>query len=234
VAFALASKAFALAVGENEGVLTKARWAPLPLALLSLLLLLPPLLEMGLGIAIVLLYLTYPALIRARERPPLDILYHGSRYALLFLFGHAGQPFTDLTLRGVLLLFLFGVSGELLAGLGASRPVVGGTASLLGPRLTRLLVATLVFTATLLGGLLFSHLFDLPPPVGMSLPVPLILSLPLALYISRPVVRGVASPGGVVRRRELVLSTLMVVAILPVPRLHGSTSTSTPLVRTTP
>jgi hypothetical protein len=56
---------------------------------------------------------------------------------------------------GVLLLFLFGVSGELLAGLGASRPVVGGTASLLGPRLTRLLVATLVFTATLLGGLLF-------------------------------------------------------------------------------
>jgi hypothetical protein len=168
---------------------------------------------MGLGIAIVLLYLTYPALIRARERPPLDILYHGSRYALLFLFG---------------------VSGELLAGLGASRPVVGGTASLLGPRPTRLLVATLVFTATLLGGLLFSHLFDLPPPVGMSLPVPLILSLPLALYISRPVVRGVASPGGVVRRRELVLSTLMVVAILPVPRLHGSTSTSTPLVRTTP
>jgi hypothetical protein len=70
VAFALASKAFALAVGENEGVLTKARWAPLPLALLSLLLQLPPLLEMGLGIAIVLLYLTYPALIRARERPP--------------------------------------------------------------------------------------------------------------------------------------------------------------------
>lgn len=220
VAFALASKAFALAVGERERVLTKARRASLPLALLSLLLLLPlPPLDIVLGFAILLLYLTYPALIRARERPPLDILYHGSRYALLFLFGHAGQPFTDLTMMGVLLLFLFGVSGELLAGLGASRPVSRSTASLLGPRPTRLLVATLIFTATLLGGLLFSHLFDLPLQVGVSLPIPLILSLPLALYISRPVVRGVASPGGVVRRRELVLSTLMVVAILLVPPL---------------
>ncbi len=218
VSFAISSKAFALFAGENERFFTHLRWAAVPLAVLSLviLLLLPPA-EILLGVIVMLLYVNYPRLLKAREKSPLDIIFHGSRYALLFWLGYMGA-FSLASGAGLVVVFLFGVSGELLVGLrnqGAWRT----TASKLGTAGTVRVVNILSFLLIVLGSLLFSQEVDFPLIVaGLAIPIPLIIGVVLGLFIMWPVslVKSFHAPLSV-RRREVVAIALVVLIIIGIP-----------------
>ena len=107
ITFAISSKAFALFAGENDRFFVHLRWASVPLAALSLVILpfLPPI-DAVIGAVVMVLYLNYPHLVKAREKSPLDVIFHGLRYALLFWLGYNG-PLTLAGATGVLVVFLF-------------------------------------------------------------------------------------------------------------------------------
>jgi hypothetical protein len=222
LSFALSSKAFALFAGENERFFVHVRWAAIPLAALSLaiLLFLPPM-DMILGVAVMLLYINYPHLIKARESSPLDILFHGLRYGLLFWLGYVG-PATLASVTALAVIFLFGVSGELLVGLrgqGAWRT----TASRLGAASTVRIVNTLTFALVLLGSLLFSQEVNFPLVLaGREVPIPLLVGVLLAVFIMRPISlpRSRRAPLSV-RRREVVAIALVGLVLVSTPLLTG-------------
>src|SRR5579863_1170052 len=69
VAFALSSKCFALFAGANERFFVRLRWAAVPLAAISFAILaFQPPEYWVLGGAVMLLYLNYPLLLKAREK----------------------------------------------------------------------------------------------------------------------------------------------------------------------
>ncbi|MGD0637090.1 MAG: hypothetical protein ABSA72_03505 [Nitrososphaerales archaeon] len=220
ITFAVSSKAFALFAGENERFFSHMRWAALPLAALSvvLLFLLPPL-DIVLGAAVMLLYVNYPRLIRARERSPLDVIFHGLRYALLFWLGYGGSA-TLASATAVTVVFLFGVSGELLVGL-RNQGTWRTTASVLGTASTVRIVNILTFLLMVLASLVFSEEVNFPLVVGpVAIPIPLIVGALLALFIMRPVSlgRSLLAPLSV-RRRELVAIALVVLVLVSTPAL---------------
>jgi hypothetical protein len=220
VAFAITSKGFALFVGENERFFTHLRWAALPLAAVSLviLLFLPPL-DIVLGAVVMLLYLNYPRLVKARERSPLDILFHGLRYALLFWLGYGGSV-TLASATALSVVFLFGVTGELLVGL-RSHGSWRTTASVLGTASTVRIVNTLTFLLMVLGSLLFSQEVNFPLILGgVALPIPLLIGVLLALFIMRPVSLGRSFLAPLsVRRREVVAIALIALVLISTPLL---------------
>jgi hypothetical protein len=220
IAFAVSSKAFALFAGENERFFSHMRWAALPLAGLSvvLLLFLPPL-DIALGAAVMLLYVNYPRMIKAREKSPLDVIFHGLRYALLFWLGYGGFA-TLASATAVAVVFLFGVSGELLVGL-RNQGIWRTTASVLGTATTVRVVNALTFLLMVLASIVFSQEVNFPLLVGpVAVPLPLIVGALLALFIMRPVSlgRSLIAPLSV-RRRELVAIALVALVLVSTPAL---------------
>jgi hypothetical protein len=220
IAFAVSSKAFALFAGENERFFSHMRWAALPLAALSvvLLFLLPPL-DIALGAAVMLLYVNYPRLIRAREKSPLDVIFHGLRYALLFWLGYGGLAALA-SATAVAVVFLFGISGELLVGL-RNQGTWRTTASVLGTASTVRVVNVLTFVLMVLASLVFSQEVNFPLVVGaLAVPIPLIVGVLLALFIMHPVSlgRSLIAPLSV-RRRELVAIALVALVLVSTPAL---------------
>jgi len=220
LAFAVSSKAFALFAGENERFFTHLRWAALPLAALSvaMLLFLPPV-DILLGAAVMLLYLNYPRLIRAREKSPFDILFHGLRYALLFWLGYGGRV-TLASATALSVVFLFGVAGELLVGL-RSQGSWRTTASILGAAATVRIVNVLTFVLMVLGSLVFAQEVNFPLVLGpVAVPIPLIIGALVALFIMRPVALGRSRHAPLsVRRREIVAIVLVALVVVSTPAL---------------
>lgn len=218
ILFAVASKSFALFAGENERFFAHVRWAAIPLAVVSLVILafLPPL-DWLLGGVVMLLYWNYPRALRAREKSPLDVLFHGGRYSILFWMGYSGQV-APVALIGASLVFLFGVSGELLVGL-RTRTNWKTTASRLGTARTVRLVNVAAFLLIVLGSLIFSSVIDFPLMVGgFGIPVPLLVGICVAAFIVRPVShrKSTAAPLSV-RRREVLVLALVGLVILGLP-----------------
>lgn len=218
LAFAVSSKVFALVIGENKRLFAHSRWAALPLAVLSLFtLLFLSAGEMVLGVVVMLLYLSYAQLIRTRERSPLDVLTHGARYAVLFWMGYYGA-LNLLSATAITMVFLFGVSGELLVGL-RSNPQWKTTASRLGTARTVRVVNLLIPALIILGSFLFSQEVDFPLIVaGVAVPVPLLAGIALAVFVTLPVSIGKSLHAPIsVRKRELIalLICLAVFAAIP-------------------
>lgn len=218
VAFAVTSKVFALVSGENQRLFVHSRWAALPLAVLSLaILLFLPAVEMFLGVVVMLLYLCYPNVIRARERSPLDVLFHGTRYALLFWMGYYGG-LNALSAIALTMVFLFGVTGELLVGL---RNVQGWrtTASRLGKVRTVRVVNILVPVLIVLGSLIFSLEVDFPLRVGsFSIPVPFLAGLAIAAFLTHPVSVDKSHHAPIsVRKRGIIALGLCLLVLVGVP-----------------
>ncbi|MDA4112974.1 MAG: UbiA family prenyltransferase [Thaumarchaeota archaeon] len=216
--FAITSKAFALFVGENERFFVHLRWASVPLAALSLviLLFLPPI-DAVLGAAVMVLYLNYPRLIKAREKSPLDIAFHGLRYALLFWLGFNGA-LTIVSATGVLVVFLFGVTGELLVGL-RNQGKWTTTAWRLGTTSTVRITNILTFVLMVLASALFSQEVNFPLFIaGIAVPIPLLVGVVLALFIMRPIShkRSVQAPLAV-RRREVLVIALVALVLVSTP-----------------
>lgn len=230
IAFAITSKTFALFAGENERFFTHVRWAAPPLALVSVVILafLPPLYWV-LGGAVLLLYWNYPRALRARERSPLDILFHGTRYAILFWLGYAGRV-DAIALAGASIVFLFGVSGELLVGL-RSTAKWRTTASRLGILNTVRVVNVLAFMLILLGSLVFAEEVNFPLEVGgFGIPVPFLIGLVMAVFIVQPVSRHRSWSAPLsVRRREVLVLLVLGLFLVGVPL-----GTRVNLVRTAP
>jgi hypothetical protein len=218
IAFAITSKSFALFAGENERFFVHLRWAAIPLAVVSVAILffLQPL-DIVLGSAVMLLYLSYPRLLKARERSPLDVIFHGTRYALLFWIGYGGAP-DALGLAGASVVFLFGVSGELLVGL-RSNGQWKTTASKLGVTRTVRVVNVLAFALILLGSFIFSESVNFPLEIGkVGIPIPLLLGLAIAIFITGPVTRNRSWKAPLsVRRREVLVIGLVVILLIGVP-----------------
>lgn len=218
IAFAVTSKSFALFAGENERFFTHLRWAAVPLAVASVAILafLPPLFWI-LGGVVMLLYWNYPRSLRAREKSPFDVLFHGGRYSILFWMGYSGQ--VDLgAIVGASLVFLFGVAGELLVGL-RSTANWKTTASRLGIQRTARLVNVLAFVLIVLGSLVFSTVIDFPLIVGgYGIPVPLLIGVCIALFITRPVSRHKNHVAPLsVRKREVLVLAVVGLIILGIP-----------------
>jgi hypothetical protein len=219
VAFAISSKVFALVIGENKRLFAHSRWASLPLAAISLVILLfLPVPEIALGVAVMLLYLSYPQLIKARERSPLDVLFHGLRYAVLFWMGYYGG-LNLLSATAILMVFLFGVTGELLVGLRSNQEWKT-TAVRLGTANTVRIVNILIPALIILGAFLFSLEVDFPLLIeGVALPIPLLMGIALAIFMTRPVSIGRSHRAPIsVRKREIIslLVCLMIIVALPV------------------
>ena len=218
--FAITSKAFALFVGENDRFFVHLRWASVPLAALSLfiLLFLPPI-DAVLGVAVMVLYLNYPRLIKAREKSPLDIIFHGLRYSILFWLGYSGT-LTIVSATGILVVFLFGVTGELLVGL-RNQGQWRTTAWRLGTASTVRIVNILTFGLIVLASALFSQEVNFPLLIaGIGVPIPLLVGVVLALFIMRPVShkRSAQAPLSV-RRREVVVISLVALVLITTPLL---------------
>ena len=218
VSFALSSKAFALFAGENERFFARMRWAAIPTAALALVVLvfLPPV-DVVLGAVVMLLYLNYPRLLRARERSPFDVVFHGLRYALLFWLGYGGAV-GGASVTAASVVFLFGITGELLVGLrnpGTWRT----TASRLGTASTVRIVNILTFALIVLGSLLFSEEVDFPVVLGpLAVPIPLLIGVVLALFMMRPVSLGRSTHAPLsVRRREVVAIAVVALLIVSIP-----------------
>ncbi len=218
VAFAITSKVFALVIGENKRLFAHSRWAALPLAVLSIFaLLFLPAAEIVLGVVVMLLYLSYPQLIMARERSPLDVLTHGTRYAILFWMGYYGG-LTLLSATAISMVFLFGVTGELLVGL-KSDPAWKTTASRLGTVRTVRIVNLLIPALIILGSFLFSLEVDFPLLVGgIAVPVPLLMGIVLAAFMTRPVSIGKSHRAPIsVRKREIISLLICLTILVAVP-----------------
>jgi hypothetical protein len=232
VAFAVCSKIFALVIGENKRLFAHSRWAALPLAVLSLLTLLllsPP--EAVMGVIVMLLYLSYPQLIRAREKSPLDVLFHGTRYAFLFWMGYYGG-LSLLGITAVSMVFLFGVAGELLVGL-KSDPEWRTTASRLGTQATVRIVNLLIPALIVLGSFLFSLEVNFPLLVGaVAVPVPLLFGIAVAAFVTLPISLGKSHHAPIsVRKRELIALLICMMVVVGVPlgtRVDLSQSTPQP------
>ncbi|MDG6925683.1 MAG: hypothetical protein JRN09_03930 [Nitrososphaerota archaeon] len=220
IAFAVASKSFALFAGENERFFAHLRWAALPLAAFSLVILslLPPV-DWVLGAFILLLYWNYPRLLKAREKSPLDILFHGGRYALLFWLGYGGA-LTAAAVAGAAVVFLFGVAGELLVGLRSTGDWKT-TASVMGRNGAVRLVNILSFSLIVLGSFIFSQVVDFPLRLaGVGVPVPLLIGLAIAVFISQPVSLGKSWSAALsVRRREVLVIIIIVIMLVGIPAL---------------
>jgi hypothetical protein len=218
VAFAISSKVFALVIGENERLFAHSRWAALPLAVLSLLtLLFLSAEEMVLGAFVMLLYLSYAQVVRAREKSPLDILFHGARYAFLFWMGYFGG-LTLLSATALSMVFLFGVTGELLVGL-RSDPDWKTTASRLGMVKTVRIVNLFIPVLIVLGSFLFSLEVDFPLLVGgIEVPVPLLAGVALAAFMTHPVSVSKSRHAPIsVRKREIVALLMCLAVFIAVP-----------------
>jgi hypothetical protein len=220
VAFAVTSKAFALFAGENERFFAHLRWAAVPLAAASLVILvfLPPV-DWALGVFIMVLYWNYPHLLKARENSPLDVVFHGGRYALLFWLGYGGA-LTAAAVAGATVVFLFGVAGELLVGLRSTGDWKT-TASLLGRTSTVRMVNLLSFSLIVLGSFIFSQVVDFPLRVaGVGIPVPLLIGIAIAVFISQPVSLGRSWSAALsVRRREVLVFVFIIVILVGIPGL---------------
>jgi hypothetical protein len=166
-----------------------------------------------------LLYVNYPRMIKAREKSPLDVIFHGLRYALLFWLGYGGFA-TLASATAVAVVFLFGVSGELLVGL-RNQGIWRTTASVLGTATTVRVVNALTFLLMVLASIVFSQEVNFPLLVGpVAVPLPLIVGALLALFIMRPVSlgRSLIAPLSV-RRRELVAIALVALVLVSTPAL---------------
>jgi hypothetical protein len=218
VAFAVTSKAFALLVGENERFFSRLRWLSVPIAVLSVAILVTlPLTQVALGSAVMILYFLYPRFLNARERSPLDVLFHATRYSIIFWLGYAG-PATLVSLTALSIVFLFGITGELLVGL-RSKSDWRTTASRLGVTSTVRVVNLLTFSLIILASVTFSQVVDFPLRLGLiSLPVPFLVGVSAAAYISRPVSlrRSWTAPISV-RKRELIVLLLIVSTLVLLP-----------------
>ena len=145
---------------------------------------------MLLGAVVMVLYLMYPRILKARERSPFDVLFHGSRYTIIFWLGYAG-PVAAVSVSAAVIVFLFGVSGELLVGLRNAGRWGRTTASRLGVPNTVMIVSILSFVLILLASILFSQIVDFPLLVGsVAIPVPLIVGVIMAVFLTRPVNTG--------------------------------------------
>lgn len=218
IGFALTSKTFALFAGENERFFKHLRWASVPLAIASLVFLaFLPVQDMVLGVAIMLLYLNYPRLLKARERSPLDVLFHGTRYAILFWIGYGGAV-TGTSIAAASIVFCFGVAGELLVGL-RNNGKWKTTASIIGIASTVRIVNVLTFVLILLGSYLFSTVVNFPLLIGgVSIPVPLLIGIVVALFITRPVSRHKSWIAPVsVRRREILVIAIVTLLFVGIP-----------------
>jgi hypothetical protein len=220
IAFAVSSKSFALFAGENDRFFAHLRWGAVPLAALSLIILvfLPPV-DMVLGLAVMLLYVNYTRLLKAREKSPFDILFHGSRYAILFWLGYGGA-LNAISLAALSVVFLFGVAGELLVGL-RSNDKWKTTASLIGITRTVRLVNILTFALILLGSFIVSQAVDFPLELGrVGIPIPLLMGLVIAIFITGPVSRSRSWSAPLsVRRREVLVLAVVVLLLVSVPLL---------------
>ena len=220
IAFAVTSKTFALFAGENERFFIHLRWAAIPLAVVSVIILafLPPI-DWLLGGSILLLYLNYPRLLKAREKSPLDVLFHGGRYGLLFWLGY-GSAFAAAAVAGVLVVFISGVAGELLVGL-RSEGKWKTSASRLGVTSAVRVVNILVFVLFILGSFIFAEVVNFPLMVGgVGIPVPILAGIVIAVFITRPVRFGKSRFAPLsVRRREIIVIAVVAVLIVGLPLL---------------
>ncbi len=147
------------------------------------------------------------------------MIFHGLRYALLFWLGYGGLV-TLASTTAVTVVFLFGVSGELLVGL-RNQGTWRTTASVLGTATTVRVVNALTFLLIVLASLVFSDEVNFPLVVGsLAIPVPFLIGVLLAVFITRPVSlgRSLLAPLSV-RRRELVAIALVALVLVSTPAL---------------
>jgi 4-hydroxybenzoate polyprenyltransferase len=173
-----------------------------------------------LGLALVFLYATYSWHIRAKARPPLDILYHGLCLALLGMMGYLEYGSFDMTcfLFGSLAFFLSATSQILqeVRDYETDRKMLKTTVTQLGKK--KSLILSLLFLASAQGMFFLLLLHD-------AFPLGILILSPFAYFIVAPIIRAIHKVGyekeelEEIRRRRLFL-ILLAITFLILGRLN--------------
>lgn len=223
--FVLISKCFALLV-EKYGELTKYILF-LGLVSFTITYCFPSLFHVFIGALILIIYYTYSKVVVARERFPLNILYHGFRYVLLYVLGYGVIGLGSIvSLLGIITVFTLGIAGEFLAGFnrGSSLKL---TVSAIGVRNTKILIVILLFIAFILGSFILNIVFEFPLNMfSYVIPAYTPLSTILWLIVAKTIWASSEEVFNAVRRKEFFIVFLTIALILTLNQLGNITYTT--------
>ncbi len=216
--FALTSKLFAIMFVEDRNASKKMKICSIiALALTILLLKEFSSFEMIIGFLILMLYCLYPI---SNGKTPFDIIHHALRYVLIFILGYGEQTFNDETaLLALLMIALFSLAGELLAGLRWDRNFSKSTVSFLGIKKSLMIIISLIFVTSFLASYVFNKAFEFPIQFNRTfIPFYIIPALALGLYLTKPLVKALNEKNidafHLIRKKEIKVMILMSLLVL--------------------
>jgi len=168
-----------------------------------------------LGLAIIILYLTYSWIIRAKARPVLDIAYHGFCLALLATIGYTEIGPLDLKcILYVSIIFLLSSMSQILQEIRdykTDKTMIKTTVILLGKRRSLILCLALIIST-------FPFVFLLI--LKGLIPFELLFLTPLTYFIIAPIVRTLLNEAyeekmlTEIKERRLILIGILITALI--------------------
>ena len=168
-----------------------------------------------LGIVVIFLYFTYSWIVRAKARPVLDILYHGSCLAILVTMGYTEyRSFNIVCLLLASLVFFLSAISQILQEVRdyeTDRKVVRTTAVLLGRK--RSLILCLAFFTSAFAIFLLLLFYG-------AIPFEILLLSPLAYFIMAPIIQSIGNEEyedktlRKIRERRLIMIAALIVTLI--------------------
>lgn len=175
-----------------------------------------------LGLLTLFLYFTYSWVVRAKARPILDIVYHGSCPAILAIMGYTKYRTFDATcLLLASTMFLLSAVSQILQEVRdyeTDRKTIKTTVTLLGKR--KSIILCLAFCASA---------FTISLPLfHIAVPYQILLLSPLAYLVIPPIIQAIHNEDHVdrmlrkIQEKRLILDFAIVIAVLAVLFLRVS------------
>ncbi len=168
-----------------------------------------------LGLAIIILYLTYSWIIRAKARPVLDIAYHGFCLALLATIGYTEiGPLDIKCILYISIIFLLSSMSQILQEIRdykTDKTMIKTTVILLGKRRSLILCLALIIST-------FPFVFLLI--LKGLIPFELLFLTPLTYFIIAPIIRTLLNEAyeekmlTEIKERRLILIGILITALI--------------------
>lgn len=175
-----------------------------------------------LGLVTVFLYFTYSWIVRAKARPILDIVYHGSCPALLAIMGYTEyRPFNATCFLLASMVFSLSAVSQILQEVRdyeTDGKMIKTTVTLLGKRRSLILCLAFCASAFIIFTLLFFY---------VVVPYQILLLSPLAYIIIIPIIRAVHNEDYVdrmlreIQEKRLVVNFSIIIVLLAALILKG-------------
>lgn len=190
------------------------------LAISIFLLMLLPSRIVPFGMAGLFLSLTYSWGVRAKFKPPIDVVYHGSMFALPFLMGYLlYRPLDENCLLGSFSICIVGAVAELMQEIrdhDVDTAWGKTTATVLGKKKSLTLCLLLMIILGLLSFIIVDRTLSFSFNIwGSSVPFQLVALPLLSLLLMKPLISGIVTNAGQqlvydrFRKRALVISVIV-------------------------